>query len=95
MLTWFGKKIEILFSKIELTANFLISQPKHMLLVLKTGLNETVLLSSQNICKNKQVKKCSQFYAQINYEYFYLTFLGLAGVKNVQNKKALPFALRC
>ena len=41
---------------------FLISQPKHMLWVLKR--NETVLLSTQNICLKFWVRKYLQFYAK-------------------------------
>ena len=37
---------------------FLISQPKHMLWLLKkNSLNETVLLSSPNICLNRWIGK--------------------------------------
>ena len=43
---------------------FFISQPKHMLLVLK----RTVLMNSQNRCLNWSISRGSQFYAEKNPE---------------------------
>ena len=43
---------------------FLISQPKRVVGAQKDRLNETVLLSTQNICLNWLERKYSQFYAK-------------------------------
>ena len=47
---------------------FLISQAKHMLKILKKNrlicLKEMALLSTQNICLNRWIRKLSNFYDQ-------------------------------
>ena len=45
-LTYAGPQIRVRNRKLF----FLISEPKHMLWVLKRTVNETVLLSTQNVC---------------------------------------------
>ena len=41
--------------------NFLISRPKHVVGTQKNRLNETVLLSTQNICSNGWIRIYLQF----------------------------------
>ena len=57
--------------------SFFISQPKHMLWVLKKRLSETVLLSTKNICYYSWVRKYLHIYAE---------FIGLS--KPVDHKYA-------
>ena len=45
--------------------DFLISQPKHVMGTQKNRLNETVLLSTRNICQKLWVRKCLQFNGDI------------------------------
>ena len=54
-------------SGLQLQVNFLISQPKHMLWVLKrtVSMSEMVLLNTQNICLKVWVRKYLRFYAEI------------------------------
>ena len=66
MTSHFGtpRKIRTLVKGAYQKSNFLISQPKHDVGTQKNRLNETVLLSTQNICLKLWVRKYLQFYAE-------------------------------